>query len=360
MGKRLPPWVPRQDKFLLVMCFRGRASNRHSCLKRTLVMASLLNRTAIIPEDDVCPSATPKLSIKRLYDLAHLEKCLNGDIKDEEPKRIVLLPPGQELKVTRLFCEGNGCPGTNCVRPKVRMPEPSGFLFKQSSRAVIGLDMVERTAEQTDDIRVLALGDLFYTVVEDFDVGFGVALGPVLGADCSPLLRPPQEIYAAATIFSQVYLGKDYAALHLKRTDMRLFCSKAGCDFPSLGGAAQCVAYQMEALGLRQLFLSTDGGIPEVYYLEKLLINRGIMVAKFPFEKASATELSPVENLLVDKLLCAQAKVFVFQSSSTFALQVFDLRADMGIPRCQDRDVGPFQDPKWVDNLFSYDVVAAS
>jgi len=55
-----------------------------------------------------------------------------------------------------------------------------------------------------------------------------------------------------------------------------------------------------------------------------------------------------------------QAKVFVFQSSSTFALQVFDLRADMGLSRCQDRDVGPFRDTKWVDDLFSYDAVVAS
>jgi len=55
---------------------------------------------------------------------------------------------------------------------------------------------------------VLALGDLFYTVIEDFDVGFGTALGLVLGADCSPLLRPPQEIYAAAAIFRRCTWGE--------------------------------------------------------------------------------------------------------------------------------------------------------
>jgi len=99
-----------------VTCIGWKATNRLSCVKRSLILAALLNRTALIPEEDICPLYNTRVPMRQLLDLGHLKACLN-----EGRVRIQTLPANASVKVDMLRCEGKACP-QGCILPP---PYPS-------------------------------------------------------------------------------------------------------------------------------------------------------------------------------------------------------------------------------------------
>lgn len=112
----LPEWAPVPGTFLLGFCHLNRWSNRLLCMQRALVLASLLNRTLVLPQSDVCAQTDPEAEEgSLLIDLDHLRGCLetanrkaeghattNGNAVPEETVHETAVPGARVPKVVTL------------------------------------------------------------------------------------------------------------------------------------------------------------------------------------------------------------------------------------------------------------------
>ncbi|CAI7792509.1 unnamed protein product [Closterium sp. NIES-53] len=105
-------WSPENDKYLLATCTHGHVADRVVCLQRYVLVAAMLNRTLVVPENDLCGDARhhanhldatstlsgirsigsdsrtsnrrhrdfgpPSVSFSRVLNLAKLEQCFSS------------------------------------------------------------------------------------------------------------------------------------------------------------------------------------------------------------------------------------------------------------------------------------------
>lgn len=70
-------WVPRPNRYLLLLCFRGQVSNIVRCLRNSVLAAGLLNRTLLVPRY-IPYQKDPSLvwDLRLLWDLTASQGCL--------------------------------------------------------------------------------------------------------------------------------------------------------------------------------------------------------------------------------------------------------------------------------------------
>ncbi|GJP49553.1 hypothetical protein CLOM_g8751 [Closterium sp. NIES-68] len=427
------PWAPRPGKFLLATCVQGQLTNRQLCVHKTLFLAMLLNRTLILPRLDVCPGSGPS---HKLYDLAltmdvaHLAQCFKGvgganqgpagagaaatefpagDLPANDTSVVV---PGvmtletylqahnsSVLEVDELACglvpDPSACADlrkcsssfaahlTPITFPSnvSRMLLPQGRLADLASRLAI-------SAPNTVTARVLCLGDPFGLHTLEFSQNTAFLPPAFLPTSCGLPLRPPSAVVDAAAWFMQEYLGRDFAALHLRRKDfLGRFFSNPGksADYFPLTAVAECVAERIRAASsaaavdsgaadgnggasdnanggglasferplldgrqIRAVFLCTDAGEKQVETLSRLLEVHGItlmrmnMIEDLAFQSSGVDRKvaeSPDAAAMVEKVIAANARLVLYARGSSFSGQIRYLRRSLGLESCWDEFV---------------------
>ncbi|CAI5478957.1 unnamed protein product [Closterium sp. Yama58-4] len=179
-------WAPEKDKYLLVTCTHGHVADRLVCLQRYVLVAAMLNRTLVIPEDDLCGDAAR-------------HPANHGDTTD------VTLP-----------------------RRTDRMP-PFVSSISDFPRAIL------TDAPRSYRASVLSLGDLRNLNASDLPIGADIPyrvfhqlllsnlenIEPPTGVrdSCVFPLEPSREVVTLADWYRREYIGGDYAALRLERRD---------------------------------------------------------------------------------------------------------------------------------------------
>lgn len=329
-AKRLPLWSPPPDRVLLVTCIGWKATNRLSCVKRSLILAALLNRTALIPEEDICPLYNTRVPMKQLLDLGHLKTCLN-----EGHLRIQTLPSNASVKVDMLRCEGKACPQGCILPPSVSFPDNKGKLFVQTRSTFLSKEDLLKVAEETSTAQVLSLGDLFYTFSAEYKETIGVPMAALETSSCQTILQPSRTLMKYMDAFVSTYTGADFAAVILRTTDFLPTCRGPRCHVAPMAAIVNCIIASMEEAGLRQLFVATDHSDVQVKYLDKALSARGITMLKLPDDG----RMSAIDHTVLEVAICVQARQFFFHPLAAFAHYVVDMRAASGNSLCWDKDL---------------------
>ncbi|CAI7781441.1 unnamed protein product [Closterium sp. NIES-53] len=243
------PWVPWPGKYLLATCVRGRLTNRHECLHKSLLVAMLLNRTLIVPPLDVCLRSRfhhAQYNFAYSVDLDHLGACFGGAGKNGKQRGmapgagpgVVTLQQYLEsnqltkLTVNLLACglvqdpPSESCPAFSaCNNPRlilIAFPSGHSTIDLPAGRLADLPSRLHQALPQASNAYVLCLGDLFYIDTSEIRQDGSFLSRDILPTDCPFPLRPPTSAVAAAAWFMQEYTGPDFAALHLRRGDFYL------------------------------------------------------------------------------------------------------------------------------------------
>ena len=189
---------------------------------------------------------------------------------------------------------------------------------------------------QFDSAAVLSLGDLFN--LEWRDMGMGQFLAPAslhALSSCPILFQPPPAVMQAAKWYMREYVGVNYAALHLRRTDMK---DVDGAKYWSLASVSDCAAARMAPLGLKVLFVASDAGPSEMAVLRGLLAAHSIAMLQVPREAEELRGVAAVDDLFmgVEKMVAANARVMMYSDYSSFSSHVRHLRQSLGLESCWD------------------------
>ncbi|GJP49552.1 hypothetical protein CLOM_g8750 [Closterium sp. NIES-68] len=419
------PWAPLPGKFLLATCMQGQLSNRHLCVHKSLLLAMLLNRTLLVPRRDICSSSKPhwRYDLSRTIDLGHLGRCFMGvggenrgstgagaaaatssagekpgdysSFKEAIPGVMSLdaylaAHNSSVLEVDELACGLVPDPSACFRLPKcskrlnltpITFPSnispallPQGRLADLAARLAI-------SAPNTVTARVLCLGDLFGLHTEEFSQNTAFLPPAFLPTSCGLPLRPPAAVVDAAAWFMQEYLGRDFAALHLRRTDfLQRFFEGKDADYCPLVTIAECVVERISAANraaaadagiaddgdgegdgvgglasfagtsyegrpIRIVLFCTDAGGAQVKALSRLLEYHGIVLIRVnmlddPALRSSGVDQSvansPDAAAMVEKVIAANSRLALYARGSSFSGQIRYLRESMGLESCWD------------------------
>ncbi|KAJ4799468.1 O-fucosyltransferase family protein [Rhynchospora pubera] len=304
--RRTIEWKPKKDRFLFAICLSGQMSNHLICLEKHMFFAALLDRILILP--------SPKVDYEysHVLDIEHINKCFG--------RKVVMTFEEYEQ-------EKKGS--------KLEAVWPEDAKLKEPKKRFVG-DIMPKFSSNEE---VIAVGDLFYADVEEWVMQPG---GP-LKHSCQTVIQPSRLIVLTAQRFVQTFLGGNFVALHFRRHGFLKFCNvkKESCFFP-IPQAADCVKRVVEEAGSPVIYLSTDAADSETTLLQKLVKLNGEEVPLVRRPEHNSAEKwdalvyrnhlggdAQVEAML-DKTICAMAKVFVGSAGSTFTEDILRLRRGWG------------------------------
>ncbi|CAI7756299.1 unnamed protein product [Closterium sp. NIES-53] len=368
-AKAAPEWNPLPNRYLMVSCTNGGSTNRLLCLQNTILAAILLNRTLLVPEVPLCiPRSLGRAVVySETLDIGHLTQCFGDKPKPEESgaeagslKHVKALRKvisgseylslrgggGSELVVDKFLCgqvqfsctfiDGScgDIPPEIKLSTKVILGEEGGNLY----------DLVPKIAAATSGVPVLALGDLFFSFFKIGDPGAEFFWpSRFFNTPCELLFRPPQQVLDQAAGFMEEYFGRNYASLHLRRTDFLDHSHMMDVQYWPLQAVAECTASKMAQLNVTNLFVSSDASDEEVEVFKEQLQSQAsmawtggkswsIVVVRLPKELS----LPPAQRAMVDKLVAAHAVVTIVTHRSTFSHHIGYLRESLGLTSCHD------------------------
>ncbi|XP_078440685.1 O-fucosyltransferase 36-like [Wolffia australiana] len=353
-SRRTIEWRPKKNRFLLAICVSGQMSNHLICLQKHMFFAAILDRALILP--------SPKLDYQydRVVDVEHINRCFGGKVvvpfdQFAESKK------NSKIQINRLICYA-ASPPCFLDDEHIKRLKNLGIAMGKIEAAWPG-EKKRRTADEVRgkfacDDEVLAVGDLFYADVEEEWV---MQPGGPLAHNCRAVIEPNKLILLTAQRFVQTFLGSNYVALHFRRHGFLQFCNAKAesCFFP-VPQAAQCILRVAEKANAPVIYLSTDAAGSETDLLQSLVHSDGrpIPLIKRPghnsVEKWDALlyrnhlgDDTQVEAML-DKTICAMARVFIGSSGSTFTDDIFRLRKDWGYASVCDENLCQGEQPNFI------------
>ncbi|KAF6019994.1 POFUT2 [Bugula neritina] len=120
--------------------------------------------------------------------------------------------------------------------------------------------------------------------------------------------------------------GGPYLAAHLRRNDFTWHDTK---EVPSLEYAAKQLDELMVKLGLKKIFIATDGTASEYKTLKGLLSKYELY--RFRPSKKELSKLLDGGVAVVDQWIAAHARHFIGTSTSTFSTRIFEERSLLGM-----------------------------
>lgn len=359
-------WTPQNDKYIVATCLSGQATNRAYCFMRQILTAVLLNRTLIIPDEDLRQEIGGPYDYSIILDVPHIRDCLGQNtiltLKEffqEHPEE------GPQLKVDRLSCwlpdcNFHGSVHTNDDKWPVDFDEQKLTTLKLPPRDPPPAPPQHMTVQQTLDRygampdRMLCLGDILGTGWTDGGPSIEV-LSAHLPDKCQLLIKPHNAVVLTARNFVREFLGANYAALHLRRNDFQEFyyLSLHERGFFPLREVAECVSEKLQRLGIRLLFLVTDAAEVEVALFESFLTaiaraGKGTIVVRLPAMDSqwwqhdlrhAHLNSNQLARATLEKYIAALSTTFISTRHSSFSLHILELRRWLAIPDCEDGEV---------------------
>ncbi|XP_062190467.1 O-fucosyltransferase 36-like [Phragmites australis] len=338
-NRRTIEWNPKKDRFLLAICLSGQMSNHLICLEKHMFMAALLGRILVVPSQKV------DYQYDRVLDINHVNDCVGRKVvisyEEFAEKR-------KKVSIDQFICYAASPPcfldeehikrlkGLGISLGKIEAAWPEDAKLKEPKKKYVG-DIMPKFST---DAEVLAIGDMFYAVVEDEWVN---QPGGPLAHKCKTLIQPSRLIMLSAQRFVQTFLGGNYIALHFRRHGFLKFCNvkKESCFFP-IPQAAECILRIIQKANAPVIYLSTDAAESETNLLQSLVVfnDRQVPLVRRPehhsSEKWDALLYrnhmggdNQVEAML-DKTICALSNVFIGSPDSTFTEDIFRLRRGWG------------------------------
>jgi peptide-O-fucosyltransferase len=339
--RRTIEWKPKKDRFLFAICLSGQMSNHLMCLEKHIFFAALLDRILILPGPKV------DYEYSHVLDIGHINKCFGQKVvmtfEEYEKERkgkihinkficYMASPPCflDEEHVKRLKNSGIS------IGSKIEAVWPEDAKLKEPKKRFVGDIMPKFSSNE----QVIAVGDLFYADVEEEWV---MQPGGPLKHSCQTVIQPSRLIVLTAQRFIQTFLGSNFVAVHFRRHGFLKFCNvkKESCFFP-IPQAADCMKRVVESAGSPVIYLSTDAANSETTLLRKLVKLNGVEIPLIRRPEHNSAEKwdallyrnhlggdAQVEAML-DKTICALAKVFVGSAGSTFTEDIFLLRRGWG------------------------------
>lgn len=346
-------WRPRAEKYLVALCSSGQLSDRMACIQHALQAAALLNRTMIMPEEDMRPTVGGPYNFDLVFDIAHARHCLGlGTVMSLSEFFQAHPGEGRPLKVEKLHCWRKDCNQMDWSRVStISLPAtPGGASFPENPTVSQFLEAF------SSDVRILSIGDTAGVGITGAPELHKLALQDAGGENvCRVLMKPHNGVLRAARAFVREVLGHEYLALHLRRNDFQLHfneSTQAGGRLPPQT-LVRCVREKMAALGVRLLFLATNAEPAEAAAFGAMLeqdappAGRPTIVRLPPVRGSSwgkeLDSLGLAESELavaqVEKVVAAVAPAFLSQRGSAFSRHVAEYRRAFGVPTCNDKDV---------------------
>eukprot|EP00042_Codosiga_hollandica_P044273 m.432655 g.432655 ORF g.432655 m.432655 type:complete len:405 (+) comp56752_c0_seq3:71-1285(+) len=145
-------------------------------------------------------------------------------------------------------------------------------------------------------------------------------------------MRFAVDLYKEATKFQKKYLGSDFMAAHLRRSD---FLYARAQDIASIEDVTEQLESFMAKLGVSKVFLSTDARADDEEF--KTLAHKGIEFVRYPggpglMNDLSRAKFSEGQRAIIDQILCARAPGFIGTKDSTFTYRIHEERDILNKP----------------------------
>ncbi|CAI5458893.1 unnamed protein product [Closterium sp. Yama58-4] len=213
---------------------------------------------------------------------------------------------------------------------------------------------------------VLSLGDLNGLSLAGlpFDM---LSPHPPFRLSCVDLWMPPPPVEGFVTGFIDTFLGGDYAAVHLRRSDFsRVYHhahqTKSHPAFLPIVAVGRFIMRRLANRSVTAVYLATDASQYEVELLERLLMGMApgspLIVVRLPAFGASSDEYqrfpwvkafheaerdmeggsntNGIARALAEKHICARAKHFIGTPYSSYSKDIFRMREVQGLASCAD------------------------
>eukprot|EP00271_Cylindrocystis_brebissonii_P009018 TRINITY_DN235_c0_g2_i1.p1 TRINITY_DN235_c0_g2~~TRINITY_DN235_c0_g2_i1.p1 ORF type:complete len:629 (-),score=-13.27 TRINITY_DN235_c0_g2_i1:278-2164(-) len=372
-------WNPPPEKFLYLFCGFGQVSNRVMCFETFATLAGLFNRTLLINFNRSLIAGRYDRSL--FFDLKHFRKCLGANtvMTFKEYRKKYHVNP----KIDQVLClpPYRTCPDDigqeRNLREYTRM-NPWEYENIKSAPSVkrITVDTMDTTflAElgrgEASAGRVLFIGEGFGLLIRGSKNGTTKAarggVSAFSGGDL-PFKRVPecprgylfrmhQDAYRVAALFvKEVLKGRPFVSAHLRR----------GASFAGVHGIVSiqtilpCFRRHIKDLKITTLFLATDAHVPELHAIHKAFhkykredpriqlvqlrnpLLHGDWKDKRPkwvdAFQAAGWEGEGTPMVVVDKIICSMADVFLGTEKSTFTYDISRHRYGLGTANDRDR-----------------------
>ncbi|CAI7902291.1 unnamed protein product [Closterium sp. NIES-53] len=202
-----------------------------------------------------------------------------------------------------------------------------------------------------NDAPVISLGNAYGMSLIHLHFFFWSAVPP-FKSTCADIWLPPPVIDNFVNGFIDTFLGSDYAAVHLRRSDFAQHylkgnsVEKTHAAYLPIVTVAQFIVGRLKDTGASVVYLATDASPSEIELLERLLLGLGsttplVVVRLLEFAKGSQEysqfpwvkkfqDLDSEEDgnlrALAEKHICANARFFIGTPKSTFSMDIFRLR----------------------------------
>lgn len=342
-------------KYILAVCIGGRMNNRLKCFLRFLWIATMLNRTLIVPMEDLNSRRPHFIKEKQPYDynvvfnISHTQACFPpGRVETMDS---YLRKVGKtELRVERVITFPGGLQRLSMTLPKVLKIPPK----KEWSTLVHSDEIaVENLTKVVSDVKesVITIINLDLLHLRSLPVWLRLGLATGWNISCHVIIQPHSAVIAAAEGFVSSYVGSKYAAAHMRRSDFFRYCSAPKNCYRPIRELARCLQSKMGKSGLDTLFLSTDAESEEVVFLESLLSKESVLgppitVVKLPRSLADRFwaeklikekyERSEAARATIERIICSMASEFYSSPDSTFSGGIASLRIASNRSSCHD------------------------
>lgn len=376
-GEMIEYWQPRRDRYLLAQCFYGRLSNQEECMRTYLVFAALLNRTLLVSD----PGFAHHLSLhyrfrwSLVFDLAHVRECLAPRYGNHTVVTVeeLVAREGENVTVDHIACaQGRTCMDTIQMTlaksPYLTLPPALEYpLAALPPSTHPSTAQVLAAYANYSQARVLSLGNLYGFGLNRPSYHLHQSVPPfVLSAWCGDLWSPPPVVRGFVDGFIDTFLGRDFAAVHMRRGDFSKTYLKPreghqqDPAFLPLPMIARHIINRLAGKGVSVLYLATDAGPLEVQFLEKLLLELDpkypVIIERLPIFQEDSVEwkeygwIKEFQRLdeeddgllraLAEKHICASARYFIGTPMSTFSKDIFRIREVEGRKNGVDGYIG--------------------
>ncbi|CAI5493364.1 unnamed protein product [Closterium sp. Naga37s-1] len=321
----------------------------------------------------------PPLHSHHLDELLHVlssTEATTGQVASESTQEAQQQGP-QEPAAASALGSSTSHPTTSVLQPPgmagnhssnaTLSPSPSSFSSSSSSPSPPSSSpSSSSTAPPYATTPVLSLGDLNGLSLAGlpFDM---YSPHPPFRLSCTDLWLPPPPVEGFVTGFIDTFLGGDYAAVHLRRSDFsrvyhRTHQAKSHPAFLPIVAVGRFIMRRLANRSVTAVYLATDASQYEVELLERLLMGMApgspLVVVRLPafgatsdeyqrfpwvktFHEAErdmegGTNTNGIARALAEKHICARAKHFIGTPYSSYSKDIFRMREVQGLASCAD------------------------
>ncbi|CAI5484800.1 unnamed protein product [Closterium sp. Yama58-4] len=353
---KIESWSPPENRYLVALCVYGRLSNQEQCLRNYLIAAALLQRTLVIPTKG-CGVAYRTFCWRwdNIVDVPRMRACLAPAYGTNETVITVdeyLVREGRDVAIDHIACLANhSCldnwPVMKSHFQHITLPDKLEYPVIPSKDVN---DFLHAYAPY-NDAPVISLGDAFGLSLVHVPFFLKSAIPP-FKSTCADIWQPPPVIVNFVNGFIDTFLGSDYAAVHLRRSDFALHYLKESSEEKSQAAylpivtVAQFIVGRLKDRGASVVYLATDASPSEIELLERMLLGPGsttplVVVRLLDFAKGTQeyshfpwvkrfqdldSEDDGTLRATAEKHICANARFFIGTPKSTFTMDILRLR----------------------------------